>query len=278
MQSRAFSTQSRACNTTRAIRNGLLTLAAVALMAPAASAQLVLYDDFAGPQIDAAKWAGRHYVTRDGGTGTALETRREITPGQVLLLQSRAVGGDSSNSGTFTIQNALALRRPNTITEIAFTTWIRSLEVSGCAGGADSSAGVRGVFPLFSDGTGDVIAVAEVRRSSSSIAADDEADVVASLVHRAAGVDTVLASVYLGSAELDERVRLRVRWEEKLSRVKFQRGADPVVIVGYAQPFVATPSAPAKYLATLANVADCTTGPAPTAAVVALFNNVRVNQ
>jgi hypothetical protein len=254
----------------------LVSGAVLAFTASAAEAQLVSYDDFVGPRIDETKWAGRVLMTRDdGSTGALMEIRREVTPGQVLLLETRAVGGRASDSGEFSAENALAFRRPGAITDVAFAVWVKELDLTGCDAGEDSSAAARGVFALFNDGAGDVVAIAELRQSSGED--PGELDVRGSLIHRGPDGDTLIGSVELGSAAIDQRVRLRVRWEEANNRVRFQRDADPLVALDYQNAVVAPPGAPRKYLGAMSRVGDCSaTG--TNAAILAVFNNVRVNQ
>src|SRR3982751_830008 len=90
-----------------------------ALMAPVAQAQLVVYDDFSAPQLDAGRWVGRQLQTRAGGTGDLLEVQREVNSTQALVLQARAVGGKGVDGGLFTAENALFLRRPGAVNDLS---------------------------------------------------------------------------------------------------------------------------------------------------------------
>lgn len=256
----------------RLARPALIVLVASLVSGGTAEAQLVPYDSFAGPKLDADKWRGRQFVTREDGTGALLEIQREVTPVETLILQARAVGGDASDTGLFTAENALQFRHSSKLSDIAVAVVVRSAQVTGCAIGADAAVGARGVYPLFNDGTGDVVAIAEVKRTSSTAL-----EVLASLVHRSAEGDTVLASVSLGEAALNVRVRMRVKWDAANSAVRFQRDAAAAAVLPYANTVVSAAAA-RKYLGAWTSVPDCTDGTTPTAAIAALFNNVRVNQ
>lgn len=45
-------------------RRALFAAALLALTAPVAQAQLVVYDDFTAPRIDASKWVGKQLQTK----------------------------------------------------------------------------------------------------------------------------------------------------------------------------------------------------------------------
>jgi hypothetical protein len=254
-------------------RSPFIAAIVLSLTATVAQAQLVPYDNFAGPKLDAEKWSGRQFVTREDGTGSLLEVQREITPLETLVLQARSVGGDASNSGLFTAENALLFRHSKRLTDIAFTAFVRSAQVAGCTGGADAAVSARGVFPLFDDGSGDVVAIVEVTRSSASPAAFD---VVASLVHRGAEAETILGYAWLGSVDVNVKVKLRVKWDPANSVVRINKDGDIAAALGYANVIASEPRA-RKYLGAWTSVPDCLSGTAPTAAITALFNNVRVN-
>ena len=99
-------------------RLALITGAFIALAAAGAEAQLVTYDDFSAALLDQTKWSGHQLDVSVGGTGTDLETRRDVQGGQ-LLMEMRAVGGAASNSGLFFGENTLQFRNPDPLTEIA---------------------------------------------------------------------------------------------------------------------------------------------------------------
>lgn len=259
-----------------AVRRLLLVPALLALTAPMVQAQLVVYDDFNGGRIDETRWVGRQLVTNDGGTGSLLEIQREVTNAQVLMLQARVVSGKGEGPGRYSVDNALMFQDSNSLNEIAFDAAIRRVDVFSCAVGADAEAGARGVFPLFNDGLGDVIAIIGMMRSSRSNAPVGELDVFASLVHRTEEADTPLGFASLGTTTVGRSVRLRTRWDPVRNRVRFQRDADPLASIDYVNPVIAGPGRPRKHLAVTASVGDCSSGSA-SAAAVAAFDNVRVN-
>jgi hypothetical protein len=259
------------------VRRLLLVGVLLALSAPVVEAQLLVYDDFTAARIDETRWVGRQLVTNGGGTGSLLEIQREVTNAQVLMLQTRVVSGKGLEPAPYSVDNALVFRDSNALNEIMFDVVVRRVDVSGCTAGPAAEAGARGVFPLFNDGLGDVVAIVGVSRSSASNAPVGELDVAASLVYRTDEGDTLLGYLALGSTTLGRSVRLRTRWDPARNRVRFQRDAEPLVSIDYTNPVIAGPGRPRKHLAAAASVSDCPSGRA-SAGVVAAIDNVRVNQ
>jgi len=253
-------------------RRALLVGALLALTASAAQAQQVIYDDFSAARIDASKWVGRQFQTRAGGNGDLLEVQREVTSAQALVLQARAVGAKGTDGGLYTAENALLLRRAGVVNDIAFDVVVKKAEATGCATATASQAAARGVFTLFNDGEGDVMAIVQVGNAGTP----GGLDVSASLVRRVADADSVLASLALGSANLGDQIKLRVRWDAANNQVKFLRDGLVGGMAQYTNPVVSSAGRP-KYLSVLTSVADCgVTG--SSAAIVAQFDNVRINQ
>lgn len=258
-------------------RLALIAGAFIALAAAGAEAQLVTYDDFSAALLDQTKWSGRQLDVRVGGTGTDLETRRDVQAGK-LLMEMRAVGGAASNSGRYFSENTLQFRNPDPLTEIAFRVRVQQFEVSGCPAGPASFAVARGVYSFFSDGAGDVVAFVEVRRSSVSTAPATELEVIGYLIHRTASGDSLLGFGLLGTATVGQAVKLRTKWDQINQLVEFQRGTDPAVTIPYSQTVMSPPSVRTKLLGALGLVSDCLTGPVPNARMLAVFDNVLVNQ
>lgn len=254
----------------------LLVALCLTMTAAVAEAQVTLYDDFTSPRIDENKWVGRQFVTREGGTGDLLEIQREISAAQMLVLQTRVVGGRADMFGTVTVENALAFRHAQTFDGIVFDVAVRKLDVTGCVGTAATEIEARAVFALFDDGFGDVVADVGVMRSSDSAAPAGELEVTASLVHRSDAGNTLLDRVSLGSAVLGQQMKLRLRWDAARSRVRVQRDADAAVSIGYVNAVLGEPARPHKYLAARAKVGDCATAPGR-GAIVAVFDDVRVD-
>jgi hypothetical protein len=253
----------------RALPTAIVFLSAVG----AAEAQLTVYDDFSAARLDETRWIGRQFQDRDEGKGHVLEIQREVGAAQALILQIRTVGG-ATDLGSFSAENALLMRRSNNVSDIAFDVAIRKLEARGCDSGGQSAASARGVFPLFNDGAGDVVAVLEVGRSSSAV--EGELTVSASLVHRSDVSDTILAVLPLGLAALGQPIRLRMRWDGTRSQVRFNRDADVPLHLDYANPVRSAAGRPSKYFAAASQVADCATG-SSTASVIVAIDNVRVS-
>lgn len=259
----------------RQTRHALLAAVLVASAVPMAEAQLVSYDDFTAGRIDETRWTGRQFTTRTGGTGDLLEIQREVTKAQALVLQTRVVGGTSADGGGFSVDNALVFRHSHAISDITFDVTVHRADVRRCWTDQDAAAGARGVFPLFNDGAGDVIAIVGVMASSGPGGAASELEAVASLVHRTAEGDVPLGTLALGPAAADRPVRLRTRWDAARNRVRFQKDADAVMAIEYVNPVIG-PAALPKYLAATSSVTDCSEH-RTSAAVLAMFDNVRIN-
>jgi hypothetical protein len=257
-------------------RHLLLVGVLLALTASMVEAQLVVYDDFSSARLDQTRWVGRQLVTTGAGTGSLLEIQREVTNAQVLMLQTRVVSSKGLEPAPYSVENALMFHDSNALNEIMFDVVVRRVDVSGCTAGPAAEASARGVFPLFNDGLGDVVAIVGVTRSSASSAPPGELDVAASLVYRTDAGDTLLGYLALGSTTVGRSVRLRTRWEATRNRVRFQRDAEPLVSIEYTNPMIAGPGRPRKHLAAVGTVSDCSSG-AASAAVVAAIDNVRVN-
>jgi hypothetical protein len=246
----------------------ILVFTAALACAPAiAEAQLVLYDDFSAPQLDETRWIGREIG------GGVLEIQREIQ-NERLTLQVRVRAGLADPSHERVGENALVPRRSKQFDEIAFHVAVRKADVSACASGEESVAAARGVYPLFNDGTGDVVAIIAAERSSA--AAPGDLDVVGSLVHRSDAGDALLGSVHLGSAVVGQWMRLRVKWAAAASAVRYQKDAEPVSSIEYTNAVVAAPAAPRKYLGAQGVAGGCPSATA-SSSLVAAFDNVRVN-
>jgi hypothetical protein len=246
----------------------------LSMTAPVAQAQLIVYDDFATARIDESRWTGRQITTRTGGTGSLLEIQREVTNAQALVLQTRVVGGSGAEGGGYSVDNALAFRHSQALSEIMFDVVVRRAEAGSCSLG-NATASARGVFPLFNDGLGDVVAIVGVSRSANAGTAPANLDVVASLVHRTDTEETSLGSMVLGSTTIGQRVRLRMRWDPANDRVRFRRDAEALVSIDYSNPEAAEPTRPRKYLSATSSVSDCAAG-SSSAAVTAAFDDVRV--
>ena len=258
---------------TMAAIRGVMVLAFMASTAPVAQAQLVMYDDFSGGRLDPDRWNGKHNIT-NVGSGDLLEVQREINAAQqALVLQARVVGSTGWDGGFFSAENALALRRASTVSDIAFDVTVRRIDFGGCQAGPDAEASARGVFALFNDGVGDVVAIVGVGRSSSDSA--QSLSVSASLVYVADDGTKELGSISLGAAAPGQTVRLRARWEQGKNRVRFGRDDAALAPIDYTNPVVAKAGKPGKYFAALATVPQCTVG-AGNALVLASFDNVRV--
>jgi len=242
-----------------------------ASFAAPARAQQILYDDFTAPLLDGGKWTGRQFNS-GGGKGSSLEIERSVANGR-LLMRARVVGREAGE-GDRSSETALLFRRAGALDEISFSVAVRDLQVAGCASGSAAFAGARGAYAFFNDGEGDVTAIIEVR-ASSSWAASNMLEVVGTLVRRGADGDTVLGSIPLGSALVGQRVKLRVKWARALSEVKFQKDSDPVASIPYTNAVVGAADPDRKYLGVFGAAAACGES---SAAAVALFNNVRVNQ
>lgn len=241
-----------------------------------AQARLVKYDDFSGKELDGMKWAGVHTDFDLGGTGIALDTQRRVANGK-LWMEMRAVGRSLSDFGARFIENALYFAHPERLTEISFKINVPEFEATGCPAGGSSFALARGFYSLFNDGTGDVMALIGLDRSSASTDPRRILQASAILLHRAQSGDSIIGFEALGEVRRKQTVVLRTRWSEMESLVEFQLNNDTPVIVPYTNVVASPPSIDFKSLSVSSVVSDCLSGPAPTAALEARIDDVFVN-
>jgi hypothetical protein len=264
-------------------RAGLAVVLGVLLsgaLTPAA-AQVVLYEDWAAERIDPARWR----VFSLGADSSVYEVVRQIADGQ-LHHALRTYGGTQDDLGTQAGTNAVGFAQGG-FTAVQWDTAVHGYGLQGCPtpGAQPSALQVDLRMQLFNDGSspgpGDVTGHVDTRvrltRRSDSM---DPPEVVQAigLVTRCNVPDCstrdVLGEVGLGPALLGQVNTFRMLWDPVLSRIEFQRNAEPPVHIGYSVPVVTRLMA--RTWQVLAIGANCTASPRPFAEVSATLDNILV--
>ena len=243
----------------------VLTLLA---MGSQSHAQSVEFDGFDHRlYLDPDKWFASQYQS---GSGAGLELVRELRRNE-LFLSHRVVGAISSARGSHLSGNQVNLRI-ETISAIQFDVSVWKFNAGGCPEvGSDTSYAIAaGVIALFNDGRGDVRALIEARRESSSLESPSYLRLVAYLTH---DVDQTFAFQDLGRLRRFDAARLRMQWDPTLDRVIFQVDSQPVVALGYLRDDSRPPVNPIAALGVVGWAANCTVQ-RQVAEITATFDNV----
>lgn len=208
---------------------------------------LVLYDNFDNPNIDPERWIGQ-----DLGVPTdRLEQVREIRANK-LRLASRIYGesllaGGSKNGGS-----RLRFAHPSAairVMEADFrVTQVEATAACALPSGRPATArgSLEGLFfnasefepdPLLGNRTNEVGAGIQISRRSNSL---DPPDVLSASAfvfrcdNAACTMNTSLANIAgLGTVAVNEKVRLRLEWDETNSQFVFQFGKNDPAFLNY---------------------------------------------
>lgn len=230
-----------------------------------ARAQGTLYDDFAGPQIDPAKWSADQPLS---GTGAGLELVRQISDAG-LVLQHRVIGGQTDNIGSQSSSNRLRFKTP--YTAVQFTVTVMNATVAGCsvptAPAADIEA--RSFSSFFSDGIGDVGATILISQSSAGSGLTASGFL--------SGHGSFFGTVNLGPVDVATSVTLRMAWDKTNHKVDFQKDADTTQSIAYLLSDSSPPSIPFAGLEVVGFVGNCTDAARTFGDMTAQFGSVLVN-
>lgn len=247
------------------------------LWCKAASAQMVLYDDFHAGVIDPAKWAG---VPDDQYT---LEVLREITgvPGvpkaKQLHLYERSYSTITDNNGTSASGLGLSFTNPSAVKAVSFNLVINKLGVGACKtnpGTGDVIAQFIGSFCIDSPPTSinhDVVADIDVEENLCC-----GGPRVTARVAETNG--TVLGWQVLGTPTLKSANTLFLQWDQPNHQFIFQLNNDPQVFESYSVSDTSPPFYASKQFNLLSLVPDCTSSPRPYGVMDADIRDVYVNQ
>jgi hypothetical protein len=255
---------------------------------------LVLYDKFESKFLDREKWIG---VQSLSAGGELLETVRLIKTEPIYLYRglnilSRGYGSTASGDGTSFVGNRVVFPDGSGIKTVQAKVQVKRYQVTECTGNpiaTEARARIGGYFfntdiPTPGDSTNDVVAFINIGRSSSSSDPGNVLEVFGYLVQCAdlgCWTGTLLDSKDLGTVRLNQRVKLRITWDQVNHQFIFQVGKGPDVLSPYAVPDTAPPGTPNggnKRLEVAHFIANCTTAPRPVAFMEAFFDDVFVNE
>lgn len=244
----------------------------------AASAPLVLYDNFDTSVIDPFKWVGAQNFDPD-----LRETLRELAPvpgvpnDRRLHLMHRAYSATTDDSGNSGGLFGLSFPNPSAVTAISFQLTVNRIGVVACSTNPTSedvtAAEFRGSFFSMD---------ASPTSSSDDVQADigiergvgESTPTVVGFVQEANG--TVLGFQVLGTAELGSTHTLFVQWDQPNHRFVFQLDNGAQVFEPYSVQDTSPPFSPFKNIDLARVVPHCTSTPRPFAVVDAEFDNVFV--
>jgi len=127
-------------------------LGAMAFYPAVGQAQLELYDNFSGTQINPDKWNGAESFTSSSGNPNA-EAQRYIT-GQKLRVALTTFGDVTSNTGDRSGRFGLSFPNPTPITAMQASVTVRQAMAQDCpANTAVSRARAQLIGAFFNDGT-----------------------------------------------------------------------------------------------------------------------------
>ena len=140
-----------------------VAISVVAAWAGTGHAQFTLYDDFAGPSIDPAKWRG---VSAEGSSSAPTAEAVRVVENGSLHLGLVSWGSDTSNAGSVRSRLGLNMRQLGTplgsgsITGLRAHATVLAAEAEDCPANpetlAPSQASTQLIGTFFNDGTGPV--------------------------------------------------------------------------------------------------------------------------
>lgn len=208
---------------------------------------LVLYDDFNNPNIDPERWIGQD--VGPGAQTDRLEQVREIRANKLRLAsriygESLFAGGNKNGGSRIRFPNPSAAIR---VMEAEYR--VTQVEATACAPlgvGATTRGVLQGLFFNVgdvalpsNDRTGEVSAGIQITRTSNSLDPPNVLRVnafVSQCTNTACTTSTTLGNIALGTVAVNEKVRLRLEWDEANSQFVFQFGENDPAFLNYALP------------------------------------------
>ncbi len=251
-------------------------------------AQLVVYDDFHGRQIDPSKWQGS-----EGGASAAApntETTRRIVGNRLELSLTSWGRTDSDFGNAGVVSTRLAVTNPVSVTTLEAAVLVKSTTVNGCAANTTPTrARAQVVGGFFNDGTspgagnriGDIVAGTQKVRDSIT------GDGIEAFVNRCTNATcssfvTLAFHVFTTGWLKGVADTLRVEWDPANNQFLFAvnpgtpREEAIALAYGVAPPPDAAPVVNFKQLSVANSVASCTAGQ-QSASMEAQFDDVMVN-
>lgn len=263
-------------STITAAAAGVAALAALAALPAHAAEPFRTYDNFAGPQLDLAKWQETERV-------------RQIRRGALNLLQ-RTLPATTGDTGITSVNWNENLANPAAINAIKAKVTVHAVETSSCS--ANPAAGqsrARIVGGFFNSGTptpgsqvGDVIAQVRITRLSNST---DPAGVLrvqgiaSRCLDSSCQQTTTLGSVVeLGTVALGSATTVQLQWDQPAKTFLFARDGSATGAVTYTDSDSAPPGVAFKQVSTRVDLPNCASAAGSAALVDADFDNVQVNR
>jgi len=261
-------------------------------LSQAATAQLVLYDNFNSTNIDPAKWTGFQFfssdqreavreLVADSSAGGSQQSGR----GQRLHVAERDYATTTDDYGSNGDTYGLAFANPSAITEASFTVTVNHAEAVACSSNPSQTvtdAEFRGTFfnteSSPTSEIGDVVAVIAVTRSPND--AGSALNVVGFYTRcedQYCGSQTTLAASSLGHVQPGGAARVRIKWDQPNHQFIFQLNHQPAVALPYTVSDTTAPVFLYKFIGLARVVAHCTATPPSRTAIDAFFDNVFVN-
>jgi hypothetical protein len=247
-------------------------------------AQLVLYDDFRSPTIDASKWVSF------GPDFDVLDAQRQLVGGlgdRHLRLAETAYATTADDFGASGGGFGLYFPRSGDVTEVSFDVTVNDAVAVGCQSNPNgqivTGAELRGRFfntePFVTSQLGDIEAVIAVNRNATDAGPAME---VLGFYQRCddagCGARTTLSFNRLGFVLPHVPATLHMKWDQPNHQFVFQLNNKPLVFAPYSVPDTSLPFfGPIRILDLAHVVPHCTTTPRPFASIDAFFDNVRVN-
>lgn len=258
-----------------------------------AQAPFVLFENFEGKFFDPAKWFG----TEGAATGMViLEGARQMKTEPTyqyrgLYLLDRAHANTANDSGASTASNRLFFANGNIMT-IQATIQVKKLQNTLCSTNPTPNNGrVRTGGFYFNTGVptpgsslNDVFAYVAVGRESDSTEAANVLNVYGRVnlcTDALCNTSTPIGEVELGTAKVNQKVKVRITWDPANDQFIFQKAKEPEMLVPYA---VADANPPGtlnggnKRLEVQNILANCTDVSRPWGQIEAFFDNIYVNE
>jgi len=256
-----------------------LLLASLGLLGTAqAATKLPLYDDFATPGIDRAKWF-------DTEADRTLNGKGRLTLGRYVL------GGTASDSGANVENFVLNVAAPTQARSLKATIIVTAVKQDeSCAANATIGSSyarliatyfnIRPGGPVPGDRTGDVGAQVRLSRASNST---DTAGVlrVQGVPFVCTNADCSTSTVYasmadLGQVQVGTALTAQLNWDKRNNKFQFIRDTLTPVDVPYSDDDSAAPVLLQNTLGLRNIVPNCHSGLQVKAGIEALFDNVGI--
>lgn len=249
-------------------------------------AQLVVYDDFKGKQIDPSKWQGSEGGTAPGASHT--DTARRIHGNQLELSLTSWGKTDSDVGNAGTVSQRLGVTDPASVTTLQAEVVVKRATVNGCAANSTATrARAQLVGGFFSDGTspsagnriGDILA--GIQKVRDSIAGDVIEAFVQRCINSTCGTLTTLNFYTFATSWVMEHAdTLRLAWDPGTDQFHFAVNPGTPLEESVSLPYTVSDTNPPvvnfKILAIGNSEASCTEG-RTSASMEARFDNVMVN-